>query len=131
MAYDKKITYKIVDGFDHVVDERGNETINLRKLCWGDNPQERIDIRRWSINANGEENVGKGVSFMTENGPHVLTEALISRGFGDTRKVLNDLSTREDFRPALNSVLGEGDEYYDKTIEEEGETFYDPKTALF
>lgn len=127
-----KITYTVVNDFDHVIDEKGNMTINLRQLYWGDNPNKvRLDLRRWSINANGEEVPGKGVSFMTEEGPHTLTETLIKTGYGDTRNIITNLTEREDFRPALNSVLGKGDEYYNEKETREIEEFFDPRTTLF
>lgn len=130
---DGKIKYNVVDGFDYVVDEKANASINVRMLTWGDKPIEdaKLDIRKWHITEEGEI-PGKGFSFLTEEGPHTLVETMAGLGFGHTKNILDNIKDREDFRPALNSVLGEGDEFYDSTvIAEEEKEFYDPREALF
>lgn len=126
------IKYTIVDNFDHIVDERGNQTINLRKLYWGDDESKvRLDLRRWTIGEDGQEMVGKGVSFMTEEGPHTLVDTMVQEGYGHTTDILKGLSVREDFKPSLNRVLGEDEQIYVGEEASERETFYDPRSSLF
>lgn len=89
----------------------------------------KIDIRKWGVNEDGTERMGKGLSFLTEDGPHSLVEVMAKEGYGNTKTILNNVKDRPDFKPALNAVIGKGDDLYDNSIEEEDEdtSFYDPK----
>lgn len=134
MREQKDIRYTIVDGFDFIIDEKGNKTLNLRKLYYGDKEENvKLDLRQWFNGSDGGENMGKGTSFLTEEGPHTLVDIMTKNGYGDTKTVLQNLSEREDFRPSLNSVLGKDDENYDDSISEDEEetVFYDPREMLF
>lgn len=133
-----EIKYTIVDDYDHIVDEKGSTFLALRKIVWGDvedpdniDPSKvKLDIRKWHTDSStGEEKVGKGWSFITEQGPHNLTKILVENGFGKTRDILNGVKDRDDFRSSLNSVLGKDDELYDSEIEEE--VLYVPSDDLF
>lgn len=129
------IKYTIVDDYDHIIDEKGNSFIALRKIIWGDSEDDvdqskvKLDLRKWHTDSNGEEKVGKGWSFLTEQGPHNLAKILVENGFGKTKDILNGIKDREDFRPALNSILGKDDEFYDPNCEEE--VLYLPTDELF
>lgn len=123
----KEISYTIHDGFDHIIEESGNVFIALRKLSWGDRSDCKLDLRKWYSNASGEETVGKGVSFMTEEGPHELTRVLLEEGYGHTAEVLDAIKDREDFGTALRSL----DDGVLLTPDDENATeYYDPKELI-
>ena len=133
----KEIKYTIVDDFDHIFDEKGSTFLSLRKIYWGsvDDPEKidkskiKLDMRRWHTNADGEENVGKGLSFLTDQGANNLTRILVENNYGKTKEILHAMKDRDDFRISLNSVLGKDDEHYDDTIKEED--LYIPGDSLF
>lgn len=116
--------YEIHDDFDHVFDEKGNTFLALRKITWGGKGEPKLDLRKWYINSNGEETVGKGVSFITEEGPHELTKILVEQGFGHTNEVLQGIYHREDFEECLEN-LRNGVE-----IEVDMDEYYDPQDLL-
>lgn len=123
-------SYTIVDDFDKVFDEKGNTFLSVRKLVWGDTDPEKakLDIRKWYTNAAGEETVGKGVSFLTEEGPNALVRVLTESGFGHTREILENIKDRDDFKSSLNIVLGKESEFYDASIPDD---LYVPSNDLF
>lgn len=128
MAFgDKKIEYTIVDDFDHTIDESGNQFIALRKIRWGDREKVSLDIRKYWMQAEGEV-LGKGVSFLTEEGPHELVDVMVREGFGNTKNIINSLKEREDFQKALNIALGKESEFYDEEVGEE--EIYDPSCLI-
>ncbi len=120
---------------DEVFDELSgsNSFLALRKLRWNPNSEYRLDIRKWFTNSNGEEIAGKGVSFMTEEGPANLIQALLKNGYGDTRKTLEGIKDRDDFIPTLSEMIKKDEipEFEIPEGEEEGtSSFYDPKEIL-
>lgn len=128
MAFgDKKIEYAIVDEFDHTIDESGNQFIALRKIRWGDREKVNLDIRKYWMQADGEV-LGKGVSFLTEEGPHELVNVMTREGYGDTKEILKSIKDREDFQRSLNIVLGRESEFYDEEVGEE--EIYDPRCLI-
>lgn len=122
MAFKKdgNFSYHVGD-IDETVDSRGNTVVMLRKLAWGDG-QEKLEIRKWFIDI-GKETPSKGVTFLTDEGPGNLINALIGNGFGDTKEILSKLSEREDFDNALASI---GKSRSD-TIESTSDVYLDPK----
>ena len=129
MAFD--IQYTVDPKCDHIIEEKGNQFLALRLIAWGDSTNYKLDIRKYYSTADGGETVGKGVSFMTEEGPAELTKALLSDGYCDTIDVLNSIKDRDDFRSSLNAVLNnKNDEFYDNTAKDLKADFYDPKELL-
>ena len=109
-------------GLDEIVDEQGSKYIAIRKTQWiadGEEPDEskaKIEIRRWTVTDDKE--FGKGFAFLTENGPHELTNVLVKKGFGDTKEILSSLRKRDDFKEVVEDldkeeVSGEDGEYFD------------------
>ena len=98
MAEKKEFKYTLHDDVNVVFDEKGNTFLALRKLTWGDNVNSipKYDIRKWYVSPEGDEVVGKGVSFLTEDGPNNLTEALVAEGFGNTKVLLELINNRSD-----------------------------------
>lgn len=136
MARDYDFNLEIDQSLNVVFDETpGNSFLALRKLRWNPNSPFRLDIRKWYTNAQGEEIAGKGISFMTPEGPENLVQALLENGYCDTRKTLNGLKNREDFAIAIKEVITENNIDLDKiniSIDqlESAATFYDPKAIL-
>lgn len=140
MRGNREFNLEIDPSLDVVFDEgSGNSFLAMRKLRWDENSNFKIDLRKWFTNSDGEEIAGKGFSFITEDGPNNLVNCLIDNGFGDTRDIIEKVSTRDDFVDALATsaaaldVLGL-DELKDKVKKaaesSEAESFYDPKELL-
>lgn len=128
MAMDFK--YSIIDNIDYTLEEQGNQFTALRKIRWGDSDKDYLEIRRWRNTPDGGEQAAKGCTFMTEEGPSELMNALIDLGYGNTKEVLTHLSSRPDFRKSLNSVLGKEDELFDESVGTLEDDFYDPKSLI-
>lgn len=120
--------YEIDKDFDHIVDEKGNSFIALRKIQWGGKGDYKLDLRKWYINSNGEETVGKGVSFLTEEGPHELTKTLVDNGYGHTNEILSGLYNRSDFEQCLQG-LREGKDIVNESVDND-EDYYNPEDLL-
>ena len=117
--------YEIENGFDHVFDEKGNTFLALRKIQWGGKGDFKLDLRKWYINSNGEETVGNGVSFLTEEGPHELAKVLVDNGFGHTGEILQGIYHRDDFEQCLENLRNGID-----VMDNNDEDYYDPKEFL-
>ena len=126
---------EIDDSINEVIDEgTGNSFIAMRKLRWTETGTFKLDLRKWITNADGEEIAGKGFSFITEEGPENLVNALLKHGYGNTRKTLEGIQDREDFIPEAMKILAKkgaisNDLIHDEYMDEEA-SFYDPKELL-
>lgn len=129
MDDNKKFSYTVDNNVDIIVEEQQNQFTALRAVRWGDR-EPTLEIRRWRNQPDGSEFPLKGCTFMTEDGPSTLTEALASLGYGKTINILNSIKDRRDFRKSLNSVLGKEDEYYDESAGEADDEYYDPSKLL-
>ena len=137
MAKDYDFQLEIDPSLNVVFDEvPGSKSfLALRMLRWNPNAKFKLDIRKWYTNAQGEEVAGKGISFMSPEGPENLIQALLENGYCDTRKTLRGLKDREDFPVALKEIITECGIDLDSiniSIDQlEGPaTFYDPKAIL-
>lgn len=131
----REFKLEIDNSIDEVIDEvPGSSFIALRKLRWSESSPFKLDIRKWFTNSEGEEIAGKGVSFMTDEGPDNLIEALLKHNYGDTRKTLNGLKDREDFLPAVKEIIVQKgvnlDDIETPSIDSLGAEFYDPKAII-
>ena len=124
--------YRIVDHIDFVFEEQGNQFSALRKVAWGDSPDEKakLEVRRWMNDAKGQTLAAKGLTFLTEEGPGELACTLLKLGHANTKDVLISIKDRDDFRKSLNSVLGKDDEAYDESSGTLEDDFYDPREVL-
>lgn len=119
------------DGINELIDEgNGNSSIMLREVGWnGRDP--KLEIRKWIIDVDKETPM-RGLSFITEQGPHTLTEVLSEKGFGNTEKLINNIKDREDFDESLVKVIGkkkiEKSKNTEVTISEDD--YFDPKSVL-
>lgn len=125
---DKKIKPVLFDGLDAIFDERGSTFAALRLVQWcseDDTPNRekaKYELRKWRVDASGEERADKGLTFLTEEGPHELVNVLLKNNFGKTKEVLKVLKDREDFKESVEHLY-EGEDVGD------GE-FFDMRTAL-
>lgn len=110
MPYSKNsdFTYSIC-GLNKIVEERGNQFIRFARIAWGtgDNKKEKYDIRKYVTGKDGNEQMLKGLSFLTDNGPHELTHILLRENFGNTTEILNIIKDRKDFPEAVQAVYGD------------------------
>lgn len=119
------------DGINELIDEgTGNSSIMLREVGWnGRDP--KLEIRKWIIDVDKETPM-RGLSFITEQGPHTLTEVLTEKGFGNTEKIITNIKDREDFDDSLVKVIGkkkiEKSKNTEVTISEDD--YFDPKSVL-
>jgi hypothetical protein len=127
---DKIIKPVMFDNMNEIVDERGSTFIAMRKVQWceegktPDREKAKLEIRKWRITPEGEERADKGFSFLTEEGPHELARALVHNGFGNTKVILKEIKTRDDFADAAKHL-------YDKEETSKGNgEYFDIRTAL-
>ena len=125
----------IDNSLNEIFDENvGNSFLAIRKLKWNEESPYRIDMRKWYTNSEGEEIAGKGVSFLTEEGPSELTKILIKHGYGNTEEILDQLSEREDFASSLNRMITkkgiECIEFLSNNKDTSNQEFYDPKELI-
>jgi hypothetical protein len=115
----KEITMDIEEGFDFIIEEGQNTSINLRKISWNGRPT-KLDLRKWSYN-DGTERAMKGVSF-TDEGADELSAVLVEQGFGETKRLIKAIKAREDYNGSFSN-----DETY---VDNESEEYYDPSELL-
>ena len=107
------------DNMDEIFDEKGNTFLAMRKIQWckegvePDPDKAKLELRKWHMSAEGEI-AGKGFSFLTEEGPHELVNALISNGYGHTNEIIDLLKQRDDFNESVVcNKEDQDDEYFD------------------
>jgi hypothetical protein len=124
--------YRIVDHIDFIFEESNNMYSALRKVAWGDSPDDKakLEVRRWQVRPDGQTAAAKGMTFLTEEGPSELTNCLLKLGYGHTKEVLSIIKDRDDFKKSLNSVLGKDDENYDESAGTLEDDYFDPKELL-
>lgn len=121
MAFSEEFNKKMVcfDGIDIVFDENGSRFLSMRKVQWvniGDDPDKdkaKLEIRKYTIGKDGEEIMGKGVAFLTEDGPHNLANELVKNGYGSTKEILSALRHRKDFESTVEHFYGDGHDVND------------------
>ena len=117
----ENFSYNIAKGFDFILEETGNGSTNLRKISWNGRPH-KLDIRKYTYK-DGQEQIMKGVSMSDEAG-HELTNVLVENGYGNTKRIIKALRSREDFSESLLDTSTELDD------EDDSEEYYDPKQLL-
>lgn len=109
---------------DHVIEERDNLSIIMRKISWGNSGEYKVDIRKYLYTEEGER-MNKGIS-LTDNGANELAKELVSCGYGDTKEIIKALSKREENLADLLNQCNNENEDEDNGSEE----YYDPKELL-
>ena len=100
--------YHVFKDYDIPFDEKGSTCGVVRLSQWVKNgtPDEskaKLEIRKIYFQ-NGEEKNGKGYTFSTPEGPNELVHGLIKVGFGDTKEILRQVRTRDDFLEAATTI---------------------------
>ena len=121
----KEFKFDIDKNFgDHVIEERDNLSIIMRKISWGNSGEYKVDIRKYLYTEEGER-MNKGIS-LTDNGANELAKELVSCGYGDTKEIIKALSKREENLADLINQCNNESEDEDNGSEE----YYDPKELL-
>ena len=129
--FTKNIKFKHFPGIDEIIDEKGSMYIALRRTVWynpeqgdADEKKAKLELRKWMVKDSNSENdmPQKGVSFLTEEGPHNLATALVRNGFGKTKELLLELKERPDFKDSVQHMY-EGDDM-------DSEEFFDARAEL-
>ena len=120
MAKNSEFSYEVQKEFDFIIEESGNNSINLRKISWNGRPY-KLDLRKYSYK-DGKESMLKGIS-ISDEGANELTGVLVESGYGDTKRIIKALRARENF----NEDMLEPDYVFE---DDENEEFYDPKQLL-
>ena len=133
MAFKKdgNLSYEVnPDGINEVIDEKGSMTLMLREVAWKGR-QSHLELRKWVVDVDKEQPM-RGVSFITEDGPHNLAEVLVQHEYGNTKNLLKQLSARDDFDEALIDVIGKKKVVAAKntTAVVTEDDYYDPKTLI-
>lgn len=119
--------YEVDPNFDYLIEEKGNQATFFRRVSWGGRDA-KPEIRKWYVDGTSET-PGKGVSFMTEEGPAELIKVMTNVGYGNTDEILENISKRDDFPAAVKKVLGKGvQEVIDQYDSTELEEVYDPRS---
>lgn len=93
---------------EFVFDEKNNAFLTLRKESWNDK-EYKLSLRKCFIDKEGNESPNKGFAFLTEEGPHALTEELVRRGYGNKKELLKILENRVE----EDNNQEDEDEYFD------------------
>ena len=121
MAKNGEFSYEVQKEFDFIIEESGNNSINLRKISWNGRPY-KLDLRKYSYK-DGKESMLKGIS-ISDEGANELTGVLVENGYGDTKRIIKALRARENF----NEEMLEPEYVFE--YDNESEEFYDPKQLL-
>ena len=119
----KEITMDIVPGFDFIIEEGQNTSLNLRKVSWnGRDP--KLDLRKWSYQ-EGEERAMKGIT-LSEEGATELTGVLVEQGYGETKRIIKAIQNRDDYESAMRTI----DDPDESGTDDGSEEYYDPAELL-
>ena len=72
----------------------------------------------------------KGVSFLTDDGPHNLVDTMTKLGYGNTENILTNIKNRKDFEESLVKVIGKKkvSKAKEETIEISEDDYFDPES---
>lgn len=118
----KDITMEIQEGFDFIIEESGNSSLNLRRVSWNGRDA-KLDLRKWSY-SDGTERAMKGVT-MTDEGADELAAVLVEQGYGNTKRIIKALSKREEYNNTMNHI-----DDVEESIDDSSEEYYDPSELL-
>lgn len=131
MAFDSNTNIRPVmfDGLDAIFDEKGSMFLSMRKVQWvkeGNEPdpsKAKLELRKWIVGPDGVEKANKGMTFLTEEGPHELAKTLVHHGYGKTKEILLELKGRKDFQESVNTL-------FDKDEDTGSGEYFDMRSAL-
>lgn len=119
---DKEISMEIEEGFDFILEEGQNTSINLRKISWNGRPS-KLDIRKWNYTDSGERAM-KGIG-LSDEGADELAAVLVENGYGETRRLVKALKERESDEEIDIELTPE-----EETEDDGEEEYYDPSELL-
>lgn len=138
MAFNNDFYCEVDEGCpQHVIDEKGNTYLELCTFRWNGKGEYKLGIRKVYSNAQGDH-PGKSLSFLTEDGPHDLTHALITDGYGNPDELVEIcMDKRPDVVGAFAEALKDKDNideyidaYHDSSSVVDEEEMYDPEEIL-
>ena len=118
------------DGIRSIIEEKNNMATIMQEVAWNGR-QAHLEIRKWIINEKGETPY-RGVTFITEEGPHTLATELVKNGFGSTPDIINILKDRDDFETSLVNAIGKKKvvESKNKEVEITEDDYFDPASMF-
>jgi hypothetical protein len=119
---DKEISMEIEEGFDFILEEGQNTSINLRKISWNGRPS-KLDIRKWNYTDSGERAM-KGIG-LSDEGADELAAVLVENGYGETRRLVKALKERNSDEEIDIELAPE-----EETEDDGEEEYYDPSELL-
>ena len=119
----KEITMDIIPGFDFIIQEGQNTSLNLRKVSWNGR-EPKLDLRKWSYQ-EGEERAMKGIT-LSEEGATELTGVLVEQGYGETKRIIKAIQNRDDYESAMRTL----DDPDESGTDDGSEEYYDPAELL-
>lgn len=119
----KEITMDIIPGFDFIIEEGQNTSLNLRKVSWNGR-EPKLDLRKWSCQ-EGEERAMKGIT-LSEEGATELTGVLVEQGYGETKRIIKAIQNRDDYESAMRTL----DDPDESGTDDGSEEYYDPAELL-
>lgn len=133
MPFGGEFKYNKDPDFDHLISESGSNFIALRKIKFGKSqddeevqPEDRkLDLRKWSIDAEGNERMLKGIQFPDDESVDELVNTLVELGYGDTKHILVSLKDRDEFGKIIPFVFTDAD-----IIETDDGEYFDPRKVL-
>lgn len=120
--------------FDYTIDEKGNTFIALRKIDWNNKGEYKLDLRKYYASESGET-MSKGVSFLTEDGPHELTKVLVETGYGDDNELAEAIIKDRPYIVARIKSELDNNQFFANRIEkldiaDDEDEFYDPEELI-
>lgn len=84
MSYgNKEFNYETDESKEsYIIEEKGNSYTQLAYERWNETSDYKLALRKFYSSAKGET-AGKGVTFMTEEGPSELINVLLKEGYGN------------------------------------------------
>ena len=128
----REFEYSTDPDFDYTIDEKGNTFIALRKIDWGNKGDYKLDLRKYYASETGET-MSKGLSFLTEDGPHELTKILIETGYGNDDEVADAILENRPYVVAkIKKEIENNPNKWDKIVafDNDDENFYDPEELI-
>ena len=118
----KEFTMDILEGFDYIIEESGNSSLNLRKVSWNGRDH-KLDLRKWNYQ-DGQERAMKGVT-LSDDGADELSAVLVEQGYGNTKRLLKALTKREEYNESMNHI-----DDIEEEADDGSEEYYDPSELL-
>lgn len=87
-----------------IIDERGNTYLMMAKYKWFGKGDFKLGIRTFYSTSDGER-LGKGITFLTEEGPHELAKVLLEDGYGHPQEIAETL--RKNRPEIIGAVIDE------------------------